>query len=176
MPRKYDDDDDDRPRPRRRSLDDMDDMDDDDRPRRRRRAKPEGQSLRAVGITAVVLSVLGMFAVIVVGAVVLNRRVEKKLKQMDRDAEAQMAREEAERERELARAAADVQAAGRGGAIELTATHWYFFYVGWFVPGVLLALLALDRRTLPLPVSSAGSAEALESSITLRLPEPALRQ
>ena len=61
-------------------------------------------------------------------------------------------------------------------ALELTATHWYFFYVGWFVPGVLLALLALDRRTLPLSVSSAGSAEALESSITLRLPEPALRQ
>src|SRR5205807_1517627 len=50
-------------------------------------------------------------------------------------------------------------------ALELTATHWYFFYVGWFVPGVLLALLALDRRTLPLPVSSAGSPEALESSI-----------
>jgi Glycosyltransferase family 87 len=61
-------------------------------------------------------------------------------------------------------------------ALELTATHWYFFYVGWFVPGALLALLALDRRGLPLPVSSAGSAEALESSITLRLPEPALRQ
>jgi hypothetical protein len=45
------------------------------------------------------------------------------------------------------------QAAALGAAIliavELTATHWFYLYVVWFVPFVLVALFAAHARTLP---------------------------
>jgi len=31
-------------------------------------------------------------------------------------------------------------------ALQLSAAHWYFFYISWFMPGVLLALLAVEVR------------------------------
>jgi hypothetical protein len=34
-------------------------------------------------------------------------------------------------------------------AVELTATHWFYLYVVWFVPFVLVALFAAHARTLP---------------------------
>ena len=34
-------------------------------------------------------------------------------------------------------------------AVELTATHWFYLYVVWFVPFVLVALFAAHDRTLP---------------------------
>ena len=34
-------------------------------------------------------------------------------------------------------------------AIELTATHWFYLYVVWFVPFVFVALFAAHTRTLP---------------------------
>ena len=45
------------------------------------------------------------------------------------------------------------QIAALGGgiliAVELTATHWFYLYVVWFVPFVLVALFAAHDRTLP---------------------------
>jgi hypothetical protein len=37
-------------------------------------------------------------------------------------------------------------------AIQLTATHWFYFYVVWFLPFVLVALFAAERRAAPAPV------------------------
>jgi len=34
-------------------------------------------------------------------------------------------------------------------AVELTATHWFYLYVVWFAPFVLVALFAAHARTLP---------------------------
>jgi hypothetical protein len=34
-------------------------------------------------------------------------------------------------------------------AVELTATHWFYLYVVWFVPFVFVALFAAHARTLP---------------------------
>ena len=34
-------------------------------------------------------------------------------------------------------------------AVELTATHWFYLYVVWFVPFVFVALFAAHDRTLP---------------------------
>jgi hypothetical protein len=34
-------------------------------------------------------------------------------------------------------------------AVELTATHWFYLYVVWFVPFVFVALFAAHGRTLP---------------------------
>ncbi len=34
-------------------------------------------------------------------------------------------------------------------AVELTATHWFYLYVVWFVPFVFVALFAAHERTLP---------------------------
>jgi hypothetical protein len=34
-------------------------------------------------------------------------------------------------------------------AVELTATHWFYLYVVWFVPFILVALFAAHDRTLP---------------------------
>ena len=31
-------------------------------------------------------------------------------------------------------------------ALQLSAVHWYFFYIAWFMPGVLLAVLAVGGR------------------------------
>jgi len=31
-------------------------------------------------------------------------------------------------------------------ALQLSAAHWYFFYIAWFMPGVLLAVLAVGGR------------------------------
>jgi Glycosyltransferase family 87 len=36
-------------------------------------------------------------------------------------------------------------------AVQLTATHWFYLYVIWFVPFVFLALFAAHSRTLPDP-------------------------
>jgi hypothetical protein len=36
-------------------------------------------------------------------------------------------------------------------AVELTATHWFYLYVVWFVPFVFVALFAAHTRTLPEP-------------------------
>jgi chromate transport protein ChrA len=36
-------------------------------------------------------------------------------------------------------------------AVELTATHWFYLYVVWFVPFVFAALFAAHVRTLPEP-------------------------
>ena len=36
-------------------------------------------------------------------------------------------------------------------AVELTATHWFYLYVVWFVPFVFVALFAAHGRTLPEP-------------------------
>ena len=36
-------------------------------------------------------------------------------------------------------------------AVELTATHWFYLYVVWFVPFVFAALFAAHSRTLPEP-------------------------
>jgi hypothetical protein len=34
-------------------------------------------------------------------------------------------------------------------AVELTATHWFYLYVVWFVPFAFVALFAAHARTLP---------------------------
>jgi hypothetical protein len=34
-------------------------------------------------------------------------------------------------------------------AVELTATHWFYLYIVWFVPFVFVALFAAHDRTLP---------------------------
>jgi cell division protein FtsW (lipid II flippase) len=34
-------------------------------------------------------------------------------------------------------------------AVELTATHWFYLYVVWFVPFVFVALFAAHERTVP---------------------------
>jgi hypothetical protein len=36
-------------------------------------------------------------------------------------------------------------------AIELTATHWFYLYVVWFVPFLFVALFAAHARVLPPP-------------------------
>jgi len=36
-------------------------------------------------------------------------------------------------------------------AVELTATHWFYLYVVWFVPFVFVALFAAHARALPEP-------------------------
>ena len=36
-------------------------------------------------------------------------------------------------------------------AIELTATHWFYLYVVWFVPFLFVALFAAHARVLPHP-------------------------
>ena len=36
-------------------------------------------------------------------------------------------------------------------AVELTATHWFYLYVVWFVPFIFVALFAAHARTLPEP-------------------------
>jgi hypothetical protein len=36
-------------------------------------------------------------------------------------------------------------------AVELTATHWFYLYVVWFVPFVFVTLFAAHERTLPKP-------------------------
>jgi len=47
------------------------------------------------------------------------------------------------------------QTAGLGAAVviavELTATHWFYLYVVWFVPFLLVALFAAHERALPEP-------------------------
>jgi hypothetical protein len=40
-------------------------------------------------------------------------------------------------------------------AVELTATHWFYLYVVWFVPFVFVALFAAHDRTLPEETESA---------------------
>jgi hypothetical protein len=37
-------------------------------------------------------------------------------------------------------------------AVQLVATHWFYLYVVWFVPFVLVAIFAAHRRTLRDPV------------------------
>jgi hypothetical protein len=43
-------------------------------------------------------------------------------------------------------------------AVELTMTHWFYLYVVWFLPFVLVALFAAERR----PEDSGGAARAAE--------------
>ena len=42
-------------------------------------------------------------------------------------------------------------------AIQLTATHWFYFYVVWFLPFVLVAAFASQARMLPAASSRSGS-------------------
>jgi fatty acid desaturase len=36
-------------------------------------------------------------------------------------------------------------------ALQLTATHWFYLYVVWFVPFVFVAVMAGQRTALPEP-------------------------
>jgi hypothetical protein len=117
MPRYDDDDDDDRPR-RRRPRDDDDRSPWRDRPRDR----PPARSSNAAVIAVVAIAV-GVVVAGVVGGLYLFHRVQKKNDQFVARVEADIAREEARRKTELAKAAADVRAAGAGGAVQVTAAQ-----------------------------------------------------
>ncbi|MGH2951545.1 MAG: hypothetical protein ACRDKX_05825, partial [Solirubrobacterales bacterium] len=46
-------------------------------------------------------------------------------------------------------------------AVQLTATHWFYFYVVWFLPFVLVAVFATQMRIVasPGPAARGGSAD-----------------
>jgi hypothetical protein len=45
-------------------------------------------------------------------------------------------------------------------AVQLTATHWFYFYVVWFLPFVLVAAFATQARVTPTSPSRFGSRAA----------------
>ncbi len=47
-------------------------------------------------------------------------------------------------------------------ALQLSAAHWYFFYIAWFMPGVLLALFALEPRAEGQAEPDEGALDALD--------------
>jgi hypothetical protein len=49
-------------------------------------------------------------------------------------------------------------------AVQLPAIHWFYFYVAWFMPFVLVGLFLAYRTDSPAPAAEAAPAEDESSS------------